>query len=488
MHWSHKNCNAQKLIIAGSILLMTSGCGQPMLRQYSSIRPKTASLDRSSILPIQQTTFRSQDSRFDGYSGLTTSERSPSAKLAMPELDAEPNTASTASEKKEIAPLNFNADDIRRRMNQKAAEDLKKAALLQDYDERWSVVSKTEISDAKPMTPPEVPPATPPESDQPRNSFSETDMIIPDRSFVERLKDLYDTDNAKSFVRKNFRRIQAPFNALLDKEDQVDEANTVAVEASSEGSSAEISADSVDTLGFDDALTGLINEAENSLANWPRLNDGQPLDPDQFRLRQQDLRILYLVANRDNDALRTAQFATAEEQEFWQELMLALKHFRQVKSTSDRQRFGQTVRQIRSAADRLVPLAQLELRRAEFCARIHSFGRIDVFPSSDFNPGDPILIYAELANVASELTFAGVHKTDFDAVLQILHAGEEEPIETIELKNIVDESTSRRRDYFQSFELTIPAHLSTGSYEVKLRLHDTTSNQTVEQRLPFQVR
>ena len=78
--------------------------------------------------------------------------------------------------------------------------------------------------------------------------------------------------------------------------------------------------------------------------------------------------------------------------------------------------------------------------------------------------------------------------TKIDAQLQIYQDGNSEAIETIELPNITDESTSERQDYFQSFELNLPSHLATGKYQIRLELRDRLTYKEARSSVDFQVR
>ena len=127
--------------------------------------------------------------------------------------------------------------------------------------------------------------------------------------------------------------------------------------------------------------------------------------------------------------------------------------------------------------------------RLDICSRIFSYGRIETFPSNDFEPGQPILLYAELVNFTTRATASGTRITSFDAQLQILHEDESaDPIETIDLSGITDEASSERSDYYQSFELTVPSHLARGTYRIRVRLRDRISGKATAEVVSFQVR
>ena len=65
---------------------------------------------------------------------------------------------------------------------------------------------------------------------------------------------------------------------------------------------------------------------------------------------------------------------------------------------------------------------------------------------------------------------------------------EGEVIETREVPDISDESSSERSDYYLSFELNIPSHLQRGDYRIELRLQDRQTRRTAAGDVKFRIR
>ena len=76
-------------------------------------------------------------------------------------------------------------------------------------------------------------------------------------------------------------------------------------------------------------------------------------------------------------------------------------------------------------------------------------------------------------------------ETNFDAVLQIYSEDDDEPLETTNLLDIADASSSERIDYYQVFEMNVPSHIESGRYRIRLRLHDRNSDRRVEHSVTF---
>jgi len=242
-----------------------------------------------------------------------------------------------------------------------------------------------------------------------------------------------------------------------------------------------------DSAALESSIEMAIAEIESELAAWPMASGGKPEDPAGWRLRQTDLRMLYLVAGRSAESVRVIESLPAEEQEFWQSLMLAVNQYRDASDEDARaDEFSAALNHLRTASRRLQPLSRLQIRRLTLCERIDGFGNVTEYPTTDFDPGQRVLIYAEIQNFRSQLTAEGFYQSEFAALIEFLRDGDGEILETIRLPQIMDRCDVERTDFYQSFELTVPA--LAGKYTVRLKLRDQLSLQTTEAQLEFNVR
>ncbi|MCA9018458.1 MAG: hypothetical protein KDA77_24265, partial [Planctomycetaceae bacterium] len=124
---------------------------------------------------------------------------------------------------------------------------------------------------------------------------------------------------------------------------------------------------------------------------------------------------------------------------------------------------------------------------AAFCSRIQSFGTFETFPTTDFNSGQPVLVYAEIDNFRTERSKEGTYDSRFSAQIDILRNDDPGPVESIPVEGIIDQSTSPRTDYYHSYELTIP-QLAPGRYTLQLTVRDEIARQEATSILPFHVR
>lgn len=321
-----------------------------------------------------------------------------------------------------------------------------------------------------------------------------------DDSMLVRLKGLYDPSEdgvARRIWNRQIPKLPNPWSVFRDREEPTEPTNTeqnqfVEVESTEQGfpPATEVVGRQPETIPQSASLlTQLVTEYENRLANWPKTPAERIEDPDQFRRLQQELRLLYLLQDRPEDAVSAIDSLSPAEQQFFQSLVMSLAEYRTAQvSDSPAAHYTGSVHQLRAAVQALSPLADLRIRRLEICSRIHSYGRIETFPSNDFDPGKPLLLYVELENFGTQLTASGRYLASFDATLQIVEKDKGLVKETIRLTDITDEATSERTDYFQSYDLTLPSHLMTGEYEIRLKVRDKFSGKTADKVVSFQVR
>ncbi len=409
--------------------------------------------------------------------------------------------------------LGFSAQQVRALMNRQSRSDMSTSAVLPDQPDRWSVLASQAPSPAAaasasiPATD-EIPTnqvsggkafdrsgdgllidnaVESPEFSENSDETSDVTELPTEPSMLDRLKGFYEPENAaRKIWKRPFQKLGNPWTAVFGDRDEIIPEATVPTEAESIPT-ADVSP-AVPKSVSNPLLAQLIAATETELAGWPTKLDGAPVELERHQRRQLDLRLLYLIANQPGKAIRAVEELGGPEQDFWQELMLAMAEYRSESTTDKEERLTNTTGQLRSAVRQLMPLTALQIRRFEICSRIHSFGRLDTFPANNFDPGQPLLLYAEVDNFTSELTPGGSYRTQFEAELKLYEEGNTKAKETIALPDISDESTSERSDYYQSFELSLPSHLKSGQYSIRLRLRDRTSGKTAESTVEFQVR
>ena len=200
------------------------------------------------------------------------------------------------------------------------------------------------------------------------------------------------------------------------------------------------------------------------------------------------LRMLYLMAGREEHALTAIPGIGAADQEFWQQTLWAVANYLDADGIPESgDRAAQTIAQLRTAILRLQENARLELRNVTFCHKIASFGTYERFDRDEFTPGQPVLVYAEVANFKSEPAADGQFRTLLKSTIEIYTPGGE-LVERMAFPATEDLCRNYRRDYFHSYEFTIPQRIALGPHVMKLIVEDQLSRKTAENTLNFAVR
>ena len=179
------------------------------------------------------------------------------------------------------------------------------------------------------------------------------------------------------------------------------------------------------------------------------------------------------------------------DQEFWQQTFWALANyfdFRTIPSSADRA--TQTVSQLTTAVLRLQEKANLSLRNVTFCHKIANFGNYERFPRDEFSPGQPVLLYSEVENFHSEPRGRSVPHDYWPPRWKSTNPARRRPRRKNPAPSPATEDICRnhRRDYFHSYEFTIPSRLALGPHVLKLTVEDQLSRKVASYTLNFTVK
>lgn len=210
----------------------------------------------------------------------------------------------------------------------------------------------------------------------------------------------------------------------------------------------------------------------------------------QLYLRKHvQLRLLNLIAGQTERALQPIPGVDSADQEFWQQMLWGLANYFDTQGMPDgSERATQTINQLRIAATRLQEKARLELHNVAFCHKISGYGNYQRFKRDEFTPGQPVLLYAEVADFKSEPTTDGQFRTLMKSTLEVLEGGPTgRLVESLPLTPSEDRCRNLRRDYYHSYEFTIPQSCNPGPHTLQLRVEDQLGKKTAITRLNFTV-
>ena len=217
---------------------------------------------------------------------------------------------------------------------------------------------------------------------------------------------------------------------------------------------------------------------------------GATLPRGAFEIFAQQLREMALRAGwrGDNTYLPIEQIDLAD-QEFWAQMLWAMNNYFDsdgIVNNSDRA--AQTVASLKSAIQSLQAAATLELRNVSFSDNIANFGNYNRFKRDVFSPGQPVLIYAEIANFTSEETSDLKYRTQLSSTIDIVEQGTGRVVKTIPFDRAEDVCRNRRNDYFHSYEIDIPQNAAPGPHVLKLTVKDELGGKVASDSLNFMVR
>ncbi len=208
----------------------------------------------------------------------------------------------------------------------------------------------------------------------------------------------------------------------------------------------------------------------------------------EYRRRQVHLRLLYLVAQRPEQALTAIPGLEAAEQEYWQQLCWAASNSLDAEQFPlPRDRASQAIAPLNTALRRLREQADLSIKNTAFCEQISYFGNYQKFARDEFTPGQEVLLYAEIENFNTEQTPDGEHRTLLRSVIDIIGAnGQTRWHKTFAATE--DRCRNPRRDYFHNYQFTIPDRLPLGAHTLKLTVVDDLSGKQASYSLRFLVK
>jgi hypothetical protein len=225
-------------------------------------------------------------------------------------------------------------------------------------------------------------------------------------------------------------------------------------------------------------LTAAIRLRETELHNPAKSEDDEA--------RQAQLRLMYLLAGRRDDAMQPMPGASPAAQGFWSSELYGLAAFLDTEHTPDAShRAAEAKERLGEALTKIGESCPLVVRNLTFCKTIQSYGCTQAFEKYEFVPGQHVLIYAEVENLANESTPRGYH-TALQSSYQIFDIrGQRVAEATFPLT----EETCRnpRRDYFVGYELQLPERIYSGSHTLQLTIIDQLAHKTGQSTADFKI-
>ncbi|WP_425617744.1 hypothetical protein NA78x_001431 [Anatilimnocola sp. NA78] len=197
---------------------------------------------------------------------------------------------------------------------------------------------------------------------------------------------------------------------------------------------------------------------------------------------RQKLRLLQLIADRNDDAVDKVEQLPPAEREAFKQMMFALSTWlspEEAKRASLRN--AKILRSLQEVNNSLSAASKLDLSNLMFCEKVESFGWYTEFSRAEFTPKQQVILYVEVQNFAAEEKTASSFETELQGSYQIYDAA----------GNLVDERQlpldreicrNYRRDYFLAYRIHLPGELTPGKYRLELNILDLKAKQDFKGR------
>jgi hypothetical protein len=226
-------------------------------------------------------------------------------------------------------------------------------------------------------------------------------------------------------------------------------------------------------------LSVLLREMETTLSPSPQT--------DEEIARHVYYRLLCLAAGRREEALQPIPGVPPAMQDFWTHQLYAIQLLLDGHQIADRrQRAAEAKRLFQEAAGKLAVAAPLVVRGLAFATEVQSFGCYGGLDKYEFQPGQEVLLYAEVENFQSLPTPKGYH-TKLRSRYQIFNA-EGQSVAEQEFPITEEYCRQMRRDFFIAYPVRVPQDLSPGQYTLKLSLEDLHRGEVCQGSIQFSVR
>lgn len=204
-----------------------------------------------------------------------------------------------------------------------------------------------------------------------------------------------------------------------------------------------------------------------------------------------DYQLLQMLNDQSVPELNAIATLPQEDREIISALLDGLSNFRNGIRTGGNALLGQKIAPIVDMGDRIRNQTTLSVSRLTLCRDVKQFGVYEPFDSARFPFGEkhPVVVYCEVANFASQLTSKSLWATKLTYEVLLYTDSSDASLQVWQQKAtpVIDQSHSRRRDFFIAKLMELPQDLPIGGYLMKVSIVDETANRIAEATVPLQI-
>ena len=230
------------------------------------------------------------------------------------------------------------------------------------------------------------------------------------------------------------------------------------------------------------ALLQRRDELIAALEDEIKLRGGKEDAAGELLRMQQQLRLLYLLAERPDDAVGEIESLPAAEQEAFKQLLFGLSTWLAADEVRrPALRNARILRALKDASAELAAAAKLDVKNLRFCESVEGFGWYKEYPVPQFRPKQQVILYAEVDNFASQKKAADTYETELAVSYQIFD-GSGTIVDERELPLDKEVCRNQRRDYFLAYRIYLPDGIAPGRYRLELTVEDLKAKEHYQGR------
>jgi hypothetical protein len=228
------------------------------------------------------------------------------------------------------------------------------------------------------------------------------------------------------------------------------------------------------------------NELRKTISALESQVVGSPQTPEEISQHAR-LRILYMLADRRDEAVRPIPEIPPAMQDFWSKQVFGMSTWLDTRKTSDAtNRAAETKWILNEALQRLGESAPLVVRNLAFCKAVRSYGRTTEFKKYEFVPNQEVLLYAEVENFSSVATDKGYH-TSLRSSYQILDSRGQRVMDH-DFTTTDDRCDNLRRDFFINYQFRLPKRIYPGKHTLQLTIEDVKNKKIGQTSIEFTIK
>jgi len=224
---------------------------------------------------------------------------------------------------------------------------------------------------------------------------------------------------------------------------------------------------------------------EAAIADWQASVNPTPGSTEEVNEHLR-LRLLQLLAGNEEEALLPVPGATAAQQDYWNKQLFAVSTFLDSKrQPNDKQRAAGSLIHLDQARAKLAELATLQVRKLAFVDSVDGYGAYQLQKKTEFSPGEPVTLYAEIENFSSESTKDG-YRTKLGTSYEVVDKNGKR-VDSAQFPEVEDLCQNVRRDFHMQYTVTLPTRIYPEDYELRLIITDQLSHKIGQASVPFKI-